>query len=59
MTNDNRKAEKKLEYKKPELKTVELAAKEVLAVGCKISGGGINTGTSPCDVGTCAVASSS
>ena len=30
---------RKLPYEKPHLHTIELAAEEVLAVGCKLSGG--------------------
>ncbi len=30
---------KKKEYEKPKLRTIELAAEEVLAVGCKTVGG--------------------
>jgi hypothetical protein len=31
---------KKRVYKKPRLRTIELAAEEVLAVGCKLASGG-------------------
>ncbi len=54
--SDHLDPEKKNEYRKPDLREVELAAKEVLAIGCKVSGGGINAGSSPCDTGNCAVA---
>lgn len=45
---------KKRPYKKPELKTIELAAREVLAAGCKLDGGGNNFGDEPCNIGSCA-----
>lgn len=34
----------KKKYVKPELKTIELVAEEVLAVGCKLGAGGFNFG---------------
>lgn len=41
-------------YEKPRLRTVELAAKEVLAVGCKQPSDGINAGSGPpCLFGSC------
>jgi hypothetical protein len=46
MSDDNSKTIKK-QYKKPELRSIELAADEVLAVGCKLrkpSAGSANFG---------------
>jgi len=40
-------------YRKPTLRVVELAAREVLGLGCKTDGGGRNLGVSPCNVGVC------
>lgn len=37
MESDNKKAKDKLTYEKPRLRVIELAAEEVLAVGCKTS----------------------
>jgi hypothetical protein len=36
MPDDKSKTIKKKEYEKPELRSIELAADEVLAVGCKL-----------------------
>ncbi|MBT7087076.1 MAG: hypothetical protein HN931_12980, partial [Desulfobacterales bacterium] len=36
MPDDKSKAPGKKEYNKPELRTIKLAADEVLAVGCKL-----------------------
>ena len=47
------KGEKK-EYEKPKLRTIELAAEEVLAAGCKLIGGGFAFGVTPCTLGSCA-----
>lgn len=40
---------KKRDYEKPMLRVVDLAAEEVLAVGCKLAEGGL----SACQDGTC------
>ncbi len=43
-------------YEKPTLRTIELAAEEVMAVGCKtITGGGGAPTATPCDVGACTI----
>ena len=47
MPDDKFKTPQKKEYKKPELRTIKLAADEVLAVGCKLkksNGGAPNFG---------------
>ena len=41
-------------YSKPRLRVIELAAREVLGLGCKTVSGGNNFGTSPCVGGSCA-----
>jgi hypothetical protein len=38
-------------YEKPQLNIVELAAEEVLAVGCKMPGGQNNVGQPSCGIG--------
>jgi hypothetical protein len=40
MKFDQGKEEGKRPYEKPMLRTIELAAEEVLAGGCKVAGGG-------------------
>lgn len=59
--NSNIKTQKhKRPYRKPALRVVKLAAREVLATGCKVSGG--FAGSLPmnqlCDSNTCFVAGS-
>ncbi|OGV70502.1 MAG: hypothetical protein A2269_07205 [Lentisphaerae bacterium RIFOXYA12_FULL_60_10] len=46
-------------YNPPRLKVIELAAPEVLAVGCKMPSGGNNIGSPTCPGGTCAKPKSS
>ncbi len=44
-------------YRKPKVRTIELAAKEVLGLGCKTNTGGFNSGpaNTPCSAyATCA-----
>jgi hypothetical protein len=41
-------------YATPRLRTIDLAAREVLGTGCKTIGIGNNVGTEPCVGGTCA-----
>jgi len=41
-------------YAAPRLQVIELAAREVLAIGCKTMGGGNNAGIEPCPLGGCA-----
>ena len=56
----DRREKKRLAYSKPRIKTVDLAAAEVLAEGCKMVTSGNNYGTIPCgDNTTCAVRGSS
>lgn len=51
MTPEN-KAESKLKWEKPEIKVIELAAGEVLALGCKHDTGGLAWGNQPaCGLG--------
>jgi hypothetical protein len=45
---------KKRTYEKPRLRTIELAAEEVLAAGCKTIGGGAAPFASPCMINSCA-----
>ncbi len=49
-----KKEKSKRVYEKPKLRTIELAAEEVLATGCKLSTGGFAFGSVPCIAGTCA-----
>jgi len=59
MKNDNEKKENKLEYEKPRLRAIELAAEEVLATGCKTSASGTAFGGGPtCIIRNCAGAGS-
>jgi len=39
MSKDERKKSDKKAYRKPQLRTIELVADEVLAVGCKVQNG--------------------
>jgi hypothetical protein len=52
MQTDKKEEKKKRVYKKPRLRTIELAAEEVLGVGCKTATtGGVNSdfcATLPC-----------
>ncbi|OGW55346.1 MAG: hypothetical protein A2Y81_00825 [Nitrospirae bacterium RBG_13_43_8] len=50
MKSDSKKVKEKKAYEKPRLRTIELAAEEVLAVGCKIAPGAPSNGISG---GTC------
>ena len=58
MQPDQKKEEKKHVYEKPRLRTIELAAEEVLGVGCKLASGGFASGAAPCPINTCALAGS-
>ena len=54
MQSDQKKGEKgKRVYEKPRLRTIELAAEEVLGVGCKLAGGGFDFGAAPCAANNC------
>jgi hypothetical protein len=48
----------KEKYEKPELKSIQLHAEEVLALGCKSSTSGTAAGSSPCSIGTCSAVGS-
>jgi hypothetical protein len=47
------KAPIRKKYSKPGLRSIPLAAEEVLAVGCKSSQGGFNVGSTPCMQNQC------
>jgi hypothetical protein len=56
MKSDKDKEKAKQTYQKPKLRTIELAAEEVLAVGCKLVSGGSNFGSpTTCNVPSCSV----
>ena len=48
MEPDQTEKKKKDVYQKPRLRTIELAAEEVLGVGCKLTSGGFASGAYPC-----------
>ena len=50
---DNKPEEKLQPYEKPRLRVIELAAEEVLAVGCKTNAGGPNPAPPQCAAGGC------
>ncbi len=55
MNRDKRTGNGKLPYRKPRLRRIRLAAEEVLAPGCKLSGGGSAVGApSNCIDNSCA-----
>jgi hypothetical protein len=55
MKLDQEKKKSKKPYEKPMLRTIELAAEEVLAVGCKLAGSGNAYGSVvSCIVNSCA-----
>ncbi|OPX33798.1 MAG: hypothetical protein B1H12_11250 [Desulfobacteraceae bacterium 4484_190.2] len=59
MQSDQKKEKKrKSVYEKPRLRKIELAAEEVLGVGCKLAGGGFNVGATPCPINSCVSAGS-
>jgi hypothetical protein len=51
---DSAKTAERKAYEKPQLRIIELAAEEVLAAGCKLSGGGFAFGVAPCPNNGCA-----
>jgi hypothetical protein len=53
MQADQAKEKKKRPYEKPRLRTIELAAEEVLGVGCKTTGETAPYGGPPCSVSNC------
>jgi hypothetical protein len=48
MESDQVKEKTKQPYEKPRLRTIELAAEEVLGTPCKLDGGGFAAGAAPC-----------
>ena len=51
MQPDQKQEKEKRVYEKPRLRKIELAAEEVLGVGCKLTSGGANIGiTDSCGV---------
>lgn len=55
MNNEHDEKKKKLGYEKPRLRAIDLAAEEVLAIGCKTTTGFASNGTTPpCMVQNCA-----
>jgi hypothetical protein len=48
MGKDTKNKSRKSAYEKPQLNVIELAAEEVLAVGCKMVGGPNNVGRGNC-----------
>lgn len=58
MQSKQGKEETKEAYQKPRLRTIELAAEEVLGVGCKLDTGGFDVGVTPCTGNLCGVAGS-
>ena len=53
MQTDQKKEKEKRVYEKPRLRTIELAAEEVLGVGCKMTSGGTAPSITPCTAGPC------
>lgn len=51
MGNKLKKEPEKSSYEKPQLNIIELAAEEVLAVGCKMPAGPRNVGQPSCGIG--------
>ena len=49
---------KKRVYEKPRLRVIELAADEVLGIGCKLVSGGSASGATPCWANSCGQAGS-
>jgi len=52
------KGESKQTYEKPNLRIIEMSSEEVLAVGCKLAGGGFDVGATPCIANFCTEAGS-
>jgi hypothetical protein len=48
-----KKQVKKEKYEKPELKSIQLYAEEVLSLGCKSTTSGTAFGNSPCSISSC------
>jgi hypothetical protein len=58
MKSEREKEKRKKPYEKPRLTTIELAAEEVLGVGCKLELSGVAFGASPCPSNFCLQAGS-
>jgi hypothetical protein len=58
MKSDEEKEKRKKPYEKPRFTAIELAAEEVLGVGCKLGLGGSAFGGTPCPVNYCMQAGS-
>jgi len=58
MKTEREKEKRKKPYEKPRLTTIELAAEEVLGVGCKLELAGTAFGVSPCPSNNCMLAGS-
>lgn len=58
MTSEQDRERTKLPYERPKLRIIELAAEEVLAIGCKLTSGGWASGVTPCVASGCADAGS-
>jgi len=54
MKKEIKREGKKKVYSKPKLTTIELAADEVLFIGCKLASGGFNWGAAPGTANFCA-----
>ena len=52
------KREVKQKYEKPTLRSIELRADEVLAVGCKTASVGVGPSGSPCMLESCSIVGS-
>ena len=50
MEKDTKMKRMKAVYEKPQLNIIELAAEEVLAVGCKMTGGPSNVSHASCGI---------
>jgi hypothetical protein len=48
MMKSTKNGQTKRQYRKPGLRVVKLAAKEVLGDGCKIAGSGVGSLVNPC-----------
>lgn len=53
METENEKPATRRTYEPPQMRTIELAAEEVLAVGCKLASGGFAFGSTPCTLNNC------
>jgi len=53
MPIEQNKQKAKKVYKKPKLRKIELAADEVMGIGCKLSDGGFSLDAAPCNINNC------